>query len=340
MYNASHEHLSKIREFIFLSVSAILCAALLATFIQISGVNRNPRAGFREMLYGTAYKPYVYRVLIPGIVRGALFVIPTPLEDAVRDRINQNQTIQRWLITFNAPPDLVLEALLVWIIMYFSLLGFCYSLRYLLSITGGIKSPFFIDLSTLFALSPLFLFFGFGYIYDFTTLFLFTLALAWMAREKWLAYLSLFVLTCLNKETAILLPLVFFTHYKDQNRMPRSRFLTLLTMQGVIYALVKGWLFYKFQNNLGEPVEIHLIEYQMVLQKQPWVGIVSLFLLAVLLLLAFYNWKRKPLFLRHALIMVLPLLALIIPFGFPYEFRVFYETYPVFSLLVILNITR
>ncbi|MEJ5201904.1 MAG: hypothetical protein WHV66_06675 [Anaerolineales bacterium] len=340
MHNASLRRLSQIREFVFLSVSAILCAALLVAFIQISGVNRNPKAGFREMLNGTAYKPYVYRVLVPGVVRGVLSVLPVPLEDAARSWLTRNQTIQRWLFVFNAPRDLGLEALLVWIIMYFSLLGFCYSIRYLLSITGGFKSSFSIDLSTLFALIPLFLFFGFGYIYDFTTLFLFTLALAWMAQKKWLAYLSVFVLACVNKETAILLPLVFFTHYKDQNRMPRLRFLTLLVVQVIIYALVKGWLFFEFRNNPGELVEIHLTEYQMVLQKQPWVGIISLFIFAILLLLVFRNWKHKPLFLRHALIMVLPLLALIVAFGFPYEFRVFYEVYPVFSSLAILNIAR
>lgn len=122
--------------------------------------------------------------------------------------------------------------------------------------------------------------------------------------------------------------------------MPRSQFLTLIVMQVAVYALVKGWLFFEFRNNPGELVEIHLTEYQMVFQKQPWVGIISLFILATLLLLVFCNWKRKPLFLRHALVMVLPLLALIVPFGFPYEFRVFYEVYPVFSLLVILNIVR
>lgn len=322
----------------FLLVSMFLCAMLLVTFVRISGVNRNSRAGFQEMLNGTAYKPYVYRLLVPLSVRGVLDILPAPLEITLREQLAGSPILQNWIAIFNASPELGLEALLVWMIMYFSLLGFCYSFRSLLSTVGGVKSPVSLDLLSLFTLFPLLLFFGFGYIYDFTTLFLFTIGLTWMARRKWGAYLPVFVLACLNKETAILLTLVFFVHYKDRNYMPRHRFLTLLTLQIASYALVKSWLFFRYQTNPGEPVEIHLAEYQMVLQQHPWVGIISLIIFLMILLLVFHRWKQKPLFLRHATVMLLPLLVLTIPFGFPYEFRVFYEIYPVLGSLVILSI--
>lgn len=331
---------SYIREFVFLLAGAFLCAILLVTFVHISGVNRNSKAGFQEMLNGTAYKPYVYRALVPLSVRGILGILPASLEVNLRKQLTESPTIRRWLTVFNVAAELGLEALLVWGIMYFSLLGFCYSFRYLLSTVGGLKSPVSLDLFSLLALFPLLLFFGFGYIYDFTTLFLFTIGLACMACRKWHVYLPIFFLACLNKETTILLTLVFFVHYQERKRMLRPRFLTLLTLQFASYVLVKSWLFFRYQTNSGESVEIHLAEYQMVLQQHPWVGIASLTLFLIILLLVFYRWRQKPLFLRHATVMFPPLLVLTIPFGFPYEFRVFYEIYPVFSSLVILSMAR
>ncbi|RCK73925.1 MAG: hypothetical protein ANABAC_2999 [Anaerolineae bacterium] len=329
-----------LRETIYLLVTLLLCGVLFVIFLRISGINRNPKAGFEEVLNGRAYKPYVQRVLIPLSVRAILWMLPSPLETNLRQQLNENHTIQQGLAIFNAPKELGLEAILVWILMYSSLVGFCYSFRSILSTIGGLKSPFALDLFSLSTLLPLVLFFGFGYFYDFTTLLLFTLALVWMAARRCTAYLLVFFLACLNKETAILLTLAFFFHFKTQNEISRFRFLTLLALQIACYTLIRIWLFFRFQANPGSLVEVHFAEYQIILQQFPEVGLISLAIFLVILLLVFHHWKQKPLFLRHATVMFPPLLILTMAFGFPYEFRVFYEVYPVFSAMAILSIAR
>lgn len=181
----------------------------------------------------------------------------------------------------------------------------------------GLKSTFSLDLFSISAVLPLVFLFGFGYIYDFATLFLFTLALVCMASNKWYTYLFVFILSCLNKETAILLTLVFFFHFKTQNEISRSRFKTLLALQIACYTLIKIWLFFRFQANPGSLVEVHFAEYEIILHRYPEIGLVSLAIFLVILLLVFHNWKQKPLFLRHATLMFPPLLILTIAFGFP-----------------------
>ena len=48
------------------------------------------------------------------------------------------------------------------------------------------------------------------------------------------------------------------------------------------------------------------------------------------------GWKRKPIFLRHALILCLsPLLALSLFFGYVEEVRSYYEAFPFLFLLIL-----
>ena len=151
-------------------------------------------------------------------------------------------------------------------------------------------------------------------------------------RQNWSLYLVVFVFCCFNKETSILLILVFFLYYLGDKKIDKSAFWKLLFYQVAIFVLIKGVLAYIYLDNPGSFVEFHLYDYNMIrLRKiKPF---------ALLLwgggacFLVFYQWVRKPRFLRVALIMLVPLVSLTLLLGFIDEWRDYYEVYPVLVLL-------
>ena len=327
-----------IQQIVFFVVCLFLCSLLLHVFIQSSGVNHLYRARFTDMVDGTAYRPYVNRVLLPALIR----LITAPLPEQWNATFSAIPWITAELGAFQVPPGAALQALTAWVLMLISLIGFAYSLRWLILISYPIPD-WLAELTALLALACLPIFWNFGYIYDFTTLFLFTLQLVLLAKGSWIAYLFFFPLTTLNKETSVLLILVFCLYFFPNTRLPRLKFLKLLSAQVLIFLVIKLVLFLQFQHNPGGEGENHWWDHMTILKEFPGlVVITTLVLLGGVSFLLFYGWKQKPAFLRYASIILIPLMGLYFVYGFPFEFRVFYEAYPVmialglFSLLMLL----
>ena len=57
----------------------IASGLILYFFIQVSGVNQYNKARLGDMVYGTAYRPYVYRALLPTVVSLFSPLIPSGL---------------------------------------------------------------------------------------------------------------------------------------------------------------------------------------------------------------------------------------------------------------------
>lgn len=173
----------------------------------------------------------------------------------------------------------------------------------------------------------------YNYIYDFPHLFLITLALSLLVRKNWALYLVVFLFCCFNKETSILLVMVFFFYFLGDKRMDKSKFWKLLLIQMGIFVLVKGILTIIFMDNPGHFVEFHLYDYNLIrlrkikpLEMLLW-GSGAVFLI-------FFHWLRKPRFLKVSLLMLIPLVSLTLLLGFIDEWRDYYEVYPVLLLLV------
>jgi len=325
-----------IQQIIFFVVCLVLCSLLLHVFIQNSGVNHLYRARFTDMVDGTAYRPYVNRVLLPALIR----LITAPLPEHWNAAFSAIPWIAAELRAFQVPPGAALQALTAWVLMLISLMGFAYSLRWLIRISYPIPG-WLAELTALLALACLPVFWNFGYIYDFTTLFLFTLQLALLAKGSWIAYLFLFPLTTLNKETSVLLILTFSLYYFPKVRLPRFKFLKILSAQVLIFLVIKLALFLQFQHNPGGEGENHWGDHLTILAEFPGlVVITTLVLLGGLSFLLFYGWKQKPVFLRYASIILIPLSGLYFVYGFPFEFRVFYEAYPVIFTLGLYSVLR
>jgi len=221
--------------------------------------------------------------------------------------------------------------------MYLSLLGFVFALRYFLA--GVLRAPrAFIDIVPLVALLGVreLAVSYIHYVYDLPALFLFTLGLALMARGRWRPFLIVFAAACLNKETTVLLTLVFVIHFLDREKMDRSLFNRLLLFQLAIFFCTKLALLLVFQNNPGSPVEFHLGDRNFALLLRFLVNpsLAAEFAWLAIAALTFYKWSSKPAFLRHAIWILVPLLVLIPFFGQLNEGRVFYEVYPIVVLML------
>ncbi len=327
--------MSRIRTLLWWILCAAVSTMLLMAFARFSGVNHNEKAPLAAMLDGQAHRPYVTRALVPGLVNVLAALLSPAAKQAVNAQLNGTYATARLLALFAAPSELALQGMLTLGVMWLSLLGFGAALRSLMTAVYD-GPPLTIDAVSLLVLCGLLPFFGFGYIYDFTVLWLFTLALALMVRRNWTAYLICFGLAALNKETTILL-LIPFTlyHLWPGRRLARQSALKLLLGQLLIFGLIWLTLRLIYAGNPGEASEFHLGDHAFMLQTFPVLGGISTLSGIGLLVLMGLRPRQKPPFLIATALIFLPLLALFIPFGFPYEIRVFYEGYAAGALLVM-----
>ncbi len=296
---------------------ATLAVVLLATvalvfyfYMSLFEWEPNPWHGLSYMLGGTAWKPYVTRALIPLLTRLIVSVLP----------------IQ---------PEFVATG---WMLLSF--VGFVFAFRYL--VTAFWPASVLSDALTVFAivgLLPLMATFS-RQMYDFATLFFFTLELALLARRQWKWFLAVFPVACLNRETTFLLSLVFAVHYYPL--VERQFLVKMLAVQGLIYLAIRVPLLWLFKDNPGNAVEVFLPVQLYVLSQifafSPIGLLALLFVLCgfAILALMLYRWNAKPPFLREAAMVAVPLLVVsYLVFGLPFEIRVFYEAFPVVFLLCV-----
>jgi hypothetical protein len=224
--------------------------------------------------------------------------------------------------------------------MLLSLVGFVFAFRYL--VTAFWPASVLSDMLTVFAivgLLPLMATFS-RQMYDFATLFFFTLELALLARRQWKWFLAVFPLACLNRETTFLLSLVFAVHYYPL--VERQFLVKMLAVQALIFVIIRAPLLWLFKDNPGNAVEVFLPVQLYVLSQilafSPIGLLALLFVLCgfVILFLMLYRWNDKPPFLREAALVTIPLLVVsYLVFGLPFEIRVFYEAFPVVFVLCV-----
>jgi hypothetical protein len=317
--------------YIVLLSSLTVTVMMFAVFVG-EGIDAYYRSRMVDMVHGTAYRPYVSRVLVPGLARMGSAALPL----RIRDTLTRAFDACPWRPT-GWPPAYATEYVLVLLIMSASLTGYATAIGDLFN--AVLAAPALAVSSTALislACVPVFLGPFSRQIYDFTTLWLFTLALALMARSRWTAFALLFPFACLNKETSILLTLVFAVHAsRDRDRLSSTGFRRLLAYQLSAFVVVRASVAYAFRNNLGSSVELHLFDHNQYVLLHPLVMSKRLPLLAGATLVGVSGWQRKPALLRHALIVLAPVLLIMgVTVGQVDEIRAYYEIYPVVVLLV------
>jgi hypothetical protein len=312
-------------------------AAWLIThiFVLRFGLDGNARVLFRDFIQGQAHVPYAYRALVPALLGFISAITPDFIkEEAVS--FGSHFLNLPFPIKSNHP----YECLLFFGLCMGCYIGFLYALRDLIRLFYGEGQeplpPVVAELAPLGALALLPVFFRyFNYLYDPATLFLFTTALRLLLRQQ-PRYYALFILACINKETAILLiPLFALWHFR---RIPFVSLLLHLTAQTAIFLVIKFAINTRFAHNPGEPYENLFYIHTVALFTRLDFYYLLAFLTALLLFwyVAYESREHKPLFLRRALPLVfLPQFALGLVIGFVDELRGYYEAYPILFLLAL-----
>lgn len=325
-------------KFLYRSIIAVIALFVLISFVKLPCINGYKRAMFPEMIYGTAWKPFIYRTLVPTTVRIISEVIPEGVHNSLTEVVESNRSLVLILEKLKWESEFITEYLVAMVLMYLSLLGFVYVFRKLFKEIYTSPEWFtnLISIILLFALPPMFQYYS--YVYDFSTLFLFTLGLVFLRQRKWNYFLILFLIACFNKETTILLTLVFAIHYHKDSSISRKLYSQLIVIQLFIFAAVKILLYFIFINNAGGFVEFHLVDRNYLIFNG--YSLSTFVVLLIIFLGIFSRWNEKPKFLKDALWIAVPLVILTFFLGFFDELRDFYEVFPVIFLLISLNLAR
>lgn len=256
-----------------------------------------------QQVYGLIDKPFVYRQLVPVMAR-----ILTKISGIRAD------------------------VAVVTIIIFFAI-GFAYSYRYLY--TAFWKNSFFADFTTILCVELLFLLVVKDKkIYDIATVFLITLALGLLARQKFVGFFLLYPLACLNRETTFLLTVFFAIFYFK--RIDKRTYWFGLVYQSLIYLAIRLALGLWFIHNPGTLAYYRPLENIRLYIAHPFTTFISVAFLLLILYFVINKWSGKPIFLRVGFVVFFPILMLLyVILGVSFEFRVFIEVYPIVFLLAI-----
>lgn len=296
---------------------------VLALWLSVAEINSQPGSRFEEVMAGTAQRPFQYRLLVPQTVR--LFETVTP--DTLRQLIEAGSAPFLPILsrTFIADP---VVGLYLALILFAALVGYRLAFRYL----AATFYPERADLASFVALIAIIPLFRYGYFYDFTALLFGTLLFAFMFRARWVAYLATFAIACLNKETGIVFVGIFAVCTWS---MDRKTHLALIAAQTMIWAAVRLAMMKTFAGNPGGDVFWYLDFNLKAYAELGEPAIIAAVTVACFVGLIAYRFTEKPMQLRLALVGLPPMFGLFLFFGYPYEFRVFYEVLPPVFLLAM-----
>ncbi len=312
-----------------------VCAFVLTLWL---GKHTNIGNQSLRYVYGEPRRPFVYRVLVPSVVRTVVKPIPDADRRAVGKRLlDGHEWLGRCVAYLRVRPAFLVEYGVVLAIQFGSLVGFAWVIRRLFRALYQDEGPV-VDVSVVVALLGLFpVYRRAGFIYDLPQLFLFSAALLALVRSRWSWYYPLIALGFLNKETTCLILVVFAAATWD--RMPRRRFAVHVGLQALMFAMLR-WLTVTLAGPGRPPSEEDnaLRDYLLRNLAKLWqsemfrsftaMGI-ALFFLALVL----RHYRRAPRFLRRATVLFPVLFAAFLKGGLWHEIRVLGEFYPVAFLL-------
>ncbi len=301
-------------------------ALFFLVYIKISRLGTSDWASLSELLAGTARRPFIYRILLPQFSQILARVVPAnPPSQFFHIEVLQE--------TFTALGGSIYPHVVLWILtlIFLSIIGFVCVEKHFLADLGFSQQaqnilPFFLLILAL----PFTVYFG--YLYDLPQLFLFTFSLWLLYKKRWGWYLILFILTTLNKETSILLSVVFYIYYFK--KLDKKIFYQLLLAQFSIYLFIRFSLIWVYRHNPGNIVYPTFFEHLNQYKTQPILFLLTLLLFFSVFLLTRKNWAKKNSFLKSATIVPLLILPLYFFGGMPMEFRVFLEVLPILGILI------
>lgn len=291
------------------------------------------KALFSEMIEGTAWRPFVYRVLVPKTAYIVGLLTPENIEATVVRGVERFFKAHHVVLLGNKA-EYRYEYLFVvsWATLALGFSALTWQRTLLRFMRYSEHICFLVPVLGVLGIAPILLLHG-PYVYDTTTLLLFSLATYASLAANRMFYYPVFILSALNKETALLLPLLFF--FAFDRKMSRRRLILETTLQVLLWGAWRYYLLKLYAGNQGVNLEFHLLDnnlpffsYFSPRHLRFW-GIIS-----VAAVLIGSQWRKKPLLLRQifvaSCVFLLPLYGV---FGIIDEFRALLEMYPVMFFL-------
>lgn len=174
-------------------------------------------------------------------------------------------------------------------------------------------------------------------VYDIPSAFFFTLSLALLARDKVTAYLLLFPIATLNKETTVLLSLFWaITFFNKTNRF---QFIAQGIYQVVVFVVIRWILTSLFADLPGSSFLWMPAENLAAIINSPVDAALLLAGFGIAIYMAVKGWNDKPSFLRTAFLVIFPLQVIQhVTVGILWEIRVYAECFSIVFLVASWNI--
>jgi hypothetical protein len=286
-------------------------------------------AEFDRMIDGTAYRPYIYRQLLPDVANALTRALPV---DAIARRVPA-RVKERTSAAFNlSSKKYPVQYLIIYIADYLSALFAAFAL-YRVGVAAKLSQPAAVFASVVFMLLfPLIGIKG-GMLYDFPELFFIAVA-AWMALEvDWWWIIPIAALGTWNKESFLLFTFTLYPLF----RLRSSRLKSLIGV-GVLAAVCVAVYLpirYHFAHNAGGTVEWHVMDkidfYLHPFRVDTWVdrtydlmfpALSAPIPFLLLIWTIWRSWRLLPLWLkRHAQIAAVINIPLYVLFCQPGELR-------------------
>lgn len=231
------------KETIILLCYMAASAMSLNVFMQTRSFEEGSKIfGLSAMLDGSADRPYVYRQLLPIIANYAVMLIPEQDRDSFVkyhfDKYHlkqqyfgrakyQNKDIEIWT------PSYAIKYHIIYAANFISLLGLAYILRYIVKEVSEAGAVLSIVAPIMFLLLLPLSFMHGNFYYDFPELFFLATLLATAFANKYIWWILLLPLAVLNKESNILVPILYLPIiFMGPHSMRKNLIIVLATTLG------------------------------------------------------------------------------------------------------------
>ncbi|SFW41635.1 hypothetical protein [Selenomonas ruminantium] len=241
--------------FLILAVSAASYCGFFSIWAFRDGASS---MGFTAMIEGTAARPYVYRQLLPHVVKSVSEAIPQPARDKLELKLSKGKYIEARYSQAKIPQQYIIEYYLLYTFCFFAFFASIWVLRSLLyelvkdKVAGTLGAM-------LFALIfPFFEVLG-GYYYDiFEFLFMF-MAARFALHGSWGKLLILVPIATFNKESFLFFLITLYPLIRNKVEIKKAVMITLGTVvfAGLTYLYVRQL----YAGNPGGMVEWWLGEH-------------------------------------------------------------------------------
>lgn len=325
---------------IFGAVYILVSAYALAAIVQNSRLgDRYYRATFYGMYNGTAWRPFVYRMLMPRLDRVITDLTPVSIQQGVNDAVStylQDSSHRKLYLLVPAVKDIFPDRDSIYprIVMILLMYGCLWGLIIMMYKLGKELFPgdnaikYFAPIPALLLIPCMH--WKMTYVYDPAVLFLSAACYYFMVTRQFSLYIATFAFACINKESSIFILLFFMLWF--YKRLPAKKFILLIASQIIIYATIRMVILATYSHNIGGVFEEYLGR-MVYFELYPRNMFHRLTTFALIMFLLVHDWTKKPLFLKYVfLIWPLFFVAYFI-YGYPGEYRVFHDIFPLILLL-------